>query len=146
MISTSEYIAVLLFGLSFLVFLYYLLSQRPVIFVSFFFIIFTLAWRMLATMYIDLAGPVYSSQLIRDIGPGTATVIHSLAYVITLNSVSVLFQVGSHRGMVRRRTTKRSRARREHAFGFDVFNFPDFPVFSLFRPPPPRLNSAVQSN
>lgn len=84
MISTSERIAVLLFGMSFLFFVYYLLSRRPVIFLSFFFIIFTLAWRMLATMFIDLAGPVYSSQLIRDIGPGTATVIHSLAYVITL--------------------------------------------------------------
>ena len=84
MISTSEYIAVLLFGMSFFVFLFYLLSWRPVIFLSFFFIIFTLAWRTSATMFIDLAGPVYSSQLNRDIGPGTATIIHSLAYIISL--------------------------------------------------------------
>jgi len=84
MISSSEYIAVLLFGMSFFVFLFYLLSWRPVILVSFFFIIFTLAWRMSATMFIDLAGPVYSSQLVRDIGPGTATIIHSLAYIISL--------------------------------------------------------------
>jgi hypothetical protein len=84
MISTSEYIAVLLFGVSFLVFLFYLFGRRPVIFVGFFFIIFTLGWRMSATMFIDLAGPVYSSQLVRDIGPGTATIIHTLAYFITL--------------------------------------------------------------
>ncbi|SDR81766.1 DUF6418 domain-containing protein [Bradyrhizobium canariense] len=84
MISTSERIADLLFGLSFFVFLFYLVNRRPVIFVGFFFIIFTLAWRMAATMYIDLAGPVYSSQLVRSIGPGTATVVHSIAYVVSL--------------------------------------------------------------
>lgn len=84
MISISECIAVLLFGTSFFIFLLYLLGRRPVIFVGFFFIIFTLAWRMLATMYIDLEGPVYSSQLVRDIGPGTATVIHSIAYFVSL--------------------------------------------------------------
>jgi hypothetical protein len=84
MISTSEICAVLLFGVSFLVFLCYLAGRRPVIFVGFFFIIFTLAWRASATMFIDLGGPVYSSQLERTIGPGTATVIHSLAYFLTL--------------------------------------------------------------
>jgi hypothetical protein len=84
MISTSEQIAVLLFGLSFYAFLLYLVSRRPVIFISFFFIIFTEAWRMSATMFIDLEGPVYSSQLVRSIGPGTATVIHSIAYIVGL--------------------------------------------------------------
>ena len=92
MISTSEYIAVLLFGISFFAFLFYLLSRRPVIFLSFFFIIFTLAWRMSATMFIDLAGPVYSSQLVRDMGPGTATIIHSLAYVISLTPFLYYFR------------------------------------------------------
>ena len=42
MISVSERIAVLLFGLSFFAFLLYLLNRRPVIFVSFFFIIFVM--------------------------------------------------------------------------------------------------------
>ena len=62
MISAGEGFAVLLFGASFLVFLCYLAARRPVIFVSFFFIIFTLAWRTVATVFIDLEGPVYSSQ------------------------------------------------------------------------------------
>jgi hypothetical protein len=84
MISLPERIAVVLFGLSFFAFLFYLLTRRPVVFVGFFFIIFTMAWRMSATMFIDLAGPVYSSQLVRDIGPGTASVIHSMAYVVSL--------------------------------------------------------------
>ena len=39
---------------------------------------------MSVTMYIDLGGPVYSSQLVRDIGPGSTTVIHSIAYVVSL--------------------------------------------------------------
>jgi len=84
MISVSERIAILLFGLSFFALVLFLLNRRPVVFVSFFFIIFTLAWRMSATMFIDLQGPVYSSQLVRDIGPGTASVIHSMAYVVSL--------------------------------------------------------------
>jgi hypothetical protein len=84
MISVSERIAVVMFGASFFAFLFYLLNRRPVIFLGFFFIIFTLAWRMSATMFIDLQGPVYSSQLVRDIGPGTASVIHSMAYVVSL--------------------------------------------------------------
>ena len=84
MISASDSIAVFLFGLSFFIFVFYLIGQRPVIFVSFFFIIFSLAWRMSATMYIDLAGPVYSSQLVRSVGPGTATIGHSIAYIISL--------------------------------------------------------------
>jgi hypothetical protein len=84
MIAVSERIAVLMFGLSFFGFVVFLLNRRPVIFIGFFFIIFTLAWRMCATMFIDLAGPVYSTQLARDIGPGTASVIHSIAYVVTL--------------------------------------------------------------
>ncbi len=94
MISVSERIAVLLFGLSFFAFLLYLLNRRPVIFVSFFFIIFTLAWRMSATMFIDLQGPVYSSQLARDIGPGTASVVHSLAYVVSLIPFLYCFRPG----------------------------------------------------
>jgi hypothetical protein len=94
MISVSERIAVLLFGLSFFAFLLYLLNRRPVIFVSFFFIIFTLAWRMSATMFIDLQGPVYSSQLARDIGPGTASVVHSMAYVVSLIPFLYCFRPG----------------------------------------------------
>jgi hypothetical protein len=84
MISPSDRVTVFFFGLSFFTFFFYLISQRPVIFVSFFFIIFSLAWRMSATMYIDLAGPVYSSQLVRSVGPGTATISHSIAYVVSL--------------------------------------------------------------
>ena len=84
MISTIEFCAVLLFGTSFLIFQCYLAARHPVVFVSFFFIIFTLVWRTSATMYVDLEGPVYSSQLERTIGPGTATIIHSLAYFLTL--------------------------------------------------------------
>lgn len=84
MISTGEHLTVLLFGASFLLFLCYLAARHPVVFISFFFIIFTLAWRTSATMFIDLKGPIYSSQMERTIGPGTATVIHSLAYFLTL--------------------------------------------------------------
>jgi hypothetical protein len=84
MISITERVAVLSAGLVFFIFVFHIFSRRPVIFVSFIFILFTLTWRMLATMYIDLEGPVYSSQLARGIGPGTVTVIHAIAYIISL--------------------------------------------------------------
>jgi Family of unknown function (DUF6418) len=70
--------------LAFFAFIFFILSRRPIIFISFFFIIFTFAWRLTATMFIDLEGPVYSSQLVRDVGPGIATVIHSIAYIVIL--------------------------------------------------------------
>jgi hypothetical protein len=92
MTSPGEQAAVLLCGGSFFVFLFYLAGRRPVISVCFFFIIFTLAWRMTATMFIDLQGPVYSSQLERTIGPGTATVVHSIAYFVTLAPFFYLFR------------------------------------------------------
>ena len=44
MISTSEQIAVLLFGLSFYAFLLYLVSRRTVIFISFFLELRFLDW------------------------------------------------------------------------------------------------------
>lgn len=65
-------------------FLLYLLAYRPVIFIGFFFIIFTLAWRTASTAFIDIAGPVWSSQTMRFIGPGLATPLHVLAYTVTL--------------------------------------------------------------
>ncbi|MCK1594674.1 DUF6418 domain-containing protein [Bradyrhizobium sp. 164] len=37
-----------------------------------FFVFFSLAWRLLSVLYIDLAGPVFSEQLERDIGTGWA--------------------------------------------------------------------------
>lgn len=37
-----------------------------------FFVLFSLAWRLLSVLYIDLAGPLFSEQLERDIGSGSA--------------------------------------------------------------------------
>lgn len=77
-------IAVILSGGAFLLFVLYIAAYRPIIFVGFFFILFSLAWRTASTMYIDLAGPVWSSQTLHYIGPGLATPLHVLAYFTTL--------------------------------------------------------------
>lgn len=76
--------AVLVSGVLFLALLAFIAAYRPVLLFAFLFILFTLAWRTAATMYIDLAGPVYSSQTLRYIGPGAATPIHVLAYTLTV--------------------------------------------------------------
>ena len=136
MISVSERIAVLLFGLSFLAFIVFLLDRRPVIFVSFFFIIFTLAWRMCATMFIDLAGPVYSTQLARDIGPGTASVIHSMAYVVVLIPFLYFFRPGVIEGWCadsrRSRTIRGGITLSDITFAFSLL-FLSFLFFDLVR-------------
>jgi hypothetical protein len=128
MISANERIAVLCFGLSFFTFVFYVLSRRPVIFISFFFIIFTLAWRLTATMFIDLRGPVYSSQLARDIGPGIATVIHSIAYTVILIPFLYFFR----KGEVDRWCAEAERGRTDsHAITLSDATFAIFVLFFL---------------
>jgi hypothetical protein len=79
-----EQIAVMASGAAFALCILYIAAYRPVILVGFFFILFTLVWRTAATMFIDLAGPVLSSQTDRYVGPGLATPLHVLAYLVTL--------------------------------------------------------------
>ena len=79
-----EQIAVTASGAAFILCILYTAAYRPVILIGFFFILFTLVWRTAATMFIDLAGPVLSSQTDRYVGPGLATPLHVLAYFVTL--------------------------------------------------------------
>jgi len=71
-------------GAAFALCILYIAAYRPVILIGFFFILFTLVWRTAATMFIDLTGPVLSSQTDRYVGPGLATALHVLAYFLTL--------------------------------------------------------------
>ena len=84
MATLPEQIAVAASGAAFILCILYIAAYRPVILISFFFILFTLVWRTAATMFIDLAGPVLSSQTDRYVGPGLATPLHVLAYFVTL--------------------------------------------------------------
>ena len=84
MATLPEQIAVTASGAAFVLCILYIAAYRPIILISFFFILFTLVWRTAATMFIDLAGPVLSSQTDRYVGPGLATPLHVLAYFVTL--------------------------------------------------------------
>jgi uncharacterized protein DUF6418 len=84
MTTLPEQIAVIVSGAALFLCILSIAAYRPVILIGFFFIIFTLAWRTAATMFIDLAGPVLSSQTDRYVGPGLATPLHVLAYLVTL--------------------------------------------------------------
>ena len=84
MATLPEQIAVTASGAAFVLCILYIAAYRPIILISFFFILFTLVWRTAATMFIDLAGPVLSSQTDRYVGPGMATPLHVLAYFVTL--------------------------------------------------------------
>lgn len=84
MATLADQIAVAASGAMFVLCILYTAAYRPVILISFFFILFTLVWRTTSTLFIDLAGPVLSSQTDRYIGPGLATPLHVLAYLVTL--------------------------------------------------------------
>jgi hypothetical protein len=84
MATFPEQIAVAASGAAFILCILYTAAYRPVILISFFFILFTLVWRTAATMFIDLAGPVLSTQTDSYVGPGLATPLHVLAYFVTL--------------------------------------------------------------
>lgn len=84
MATLANQIAVTASGAMFALCILYIAAYRPVILISFFFILFSLLWRTASTLFIDLAGPVLSSQTDRYIGPGLATPLHVLAYLVTL--------------------------------------------------------------
>lgn len=84
MATLAEQAVVITSGVIFVLCILYIAAYRPVILIGFIFILFTLIWRTASTMFIDLAGPVLSSQTDRYIGPGLATPLHVLAYAATL--------------------------------------------------------------
>lgn len=84
MTTLIEQIAVSIYAVGFLYLLFYIAVDRPIIAVGFLFIIFTFAWRTCSTAFIDLMGPVYASQLMRNVGPGNMTLVHVTAYLLTL--------------------------------------------------------------
>jgi hypothetical protein len=92
MATFSASAAVILSGAALLLCILYIAAYRPVLLLSFFFILFTLAWRTMSAMFIDLAGPVWSSQTVRYIGPGIATPLHVLAYFTTLVPFLILLR------------------------------------------------------
>jgi len=74
----------LLAGASILLFIVWLGLFRPTIFVCLAFLLFTFAWRTISSLYIDLSGPVFSSQFAMFLGPGVMTVFQSITYFLTL--------------------------------------------------------------
>lgn len=74
----------LLAGACLLFFIAWLGAFRPAIFICLTFLLFTFAWRTVSSLYIDLSGPVFASQLDMFIGPGSFTVFQSIAYFLTL--------------------------------------------------------------
>jgi Family of unknown function (DUF6418) len=84
MATIPAQIAVVLSGAALILCVLHLAAYRPIIFVAFFFILFTLVWRTAASMFIDLAGPVLSTQTLSFVGPGLMTPLHVLAYFLTL--------------------------------------------------------------
>jgi len=52
----------------------WIIVRRPGLGMIFFFVLFAFAWRLVSVLYIDLFGPIFSDQLVQDLGPGMAAV------------------------------------------------------------------------
>jgi hypothetical protein len=92
MATLPTQIAVVLSGAALILCVLHLAAYRPIIFLSFFFILFTLVWRTAASMYIDLSGPVLSTQTYSYVGPGLMTPLHVIAYLLTLIPFYILLR------------------------------------------------------
>src|SRR5262245_44026224 len=108
MVTLADQIAVAASGTAFILCVLYSAAYRPIILISFFFILFTLFWRTASTLFIDLAGPVLSSQTDRYIGPGLATPLHVLAYLITLAPFFFLLRPAAVRHWLRDASRERA--------------------------------------
>ena len=85
-------VAVILSATSFLMCLVWLAAYRPIIFIGFFFILFTFGWRTVSMTYIDLAGPQLSTQTYQFVGPGWVTPVHIFSYFVTLAPFAILLR------------------------------------------------------
>jgi hypothetical protein len=52
----------------------WIVVRRPGLGMIFFFVLFAFAWRLTSVLYLDLFGPIFSDQLVQELGPGKAAV------------------------------------------------------------------------
>lgn len=52
----------------------WIVVRRPGLGIVCFFVLFAFAWRLVSVLYIDLFGPIFSDQLVQELGPGMAAV------------------------------------------------------------------------
>jgi len=65
--------------------------RRPFLFILTFAILFSLTYRFVSVAYLDARGPVYSVQLFRDLGPGSATIPLLVAALVYLSAFLIVF-------------------------------------------------------
>jgi hypothetical protein len=75
-------------------------ARRPPLTLVFLFFFFAFTWRLVSVLYIDLFGPLFSEQLVRDIGPGNATVPLALAQGIVIAALLVSLRPSRLRKLV----------------------------------------------
>lgn len=90
-----------------------LFVRRRFLFYLLFLLLVSFAMRLASALYIDLAGPVYSVQLFREMGPGTATLPLSAAHLLYLLIFIIIFGPAFRRRFL-------ARARQLHTGGRSV--------------------------
>ena len=62
----------------------WLLASRTYLVVALLWLIIPMAWRLASSFFIDLSGPVFAEQVMQHVGPGHATALLALDYVVVL--------------------------------------------------------------
>lgn len=82
----------LLFAATVLAMLWWLVSRRPAAAVAGAFLLFSLVTRTIALIYLDLAGPVYSSELGEDVGGGPSMPLFALSVLAFMVPLAYAFR------------------------------------------------------
>lgn len=70
----------------------WIVLRRPPLGMILCFFFFAFAWRLVSSLYIDLNGPLFSEQLVRDIGPGHSVVPLALSQAIVIAAILISFR------------------------------------------------------
>ena len=62
----------------------WLLARRTYLVVALLWLIIPMVWRLASSFFIDLSGPMFAEQVMRHVGPGSATLLLAFDYAVVL--------------------------------------------------------------
>jgi hypothetical protein len=68
----------------------WLAARRTYLVVALLWLLIPMCWRLASSLYIDLAGPVYAEQVIQHVGPGYATALLAVDYLVVLGVFALI--------------------------------------------------------
>ncbi|MSR05463.1 MAG: hypothetical protein EXR93_00115 [Gemmatimonadetes bacterium] len=66
--------------------------RQPILFYSLLLVWVSFVWRLSSSAFIDVAGPIYSIELFRDIGPGRSAVVLVACHLLFIGTLAFVFR------------------------------------------------------